>query len=275
MRPLLACLLFGLSLCSFATGCNGIVKTGDDPYTSESGMPHDSVPCLSQAPENESCTLDGYACFLVVDGCEIDFLCAGGSWKPQASDCTEPCAGQPPQGSACLTAGEGCTVGDECGATQWSCNPDHTWSVTNFDDPCCGGGCDCSQSACPAAPPGDGAACDPCVDASACQFELSTACGMQIVTVSCGPDALWHVPPLQGCGCSEHTTADSCAADPACRFLLSGCDAPSLNDDTCVPKDDCLDVPCAPGQSCTTFNAGECAGAAGCAECHQVNACLP
>jgi hypothetical protein len=262
---LLAALALAMSFASITAGCNGnVIVSGKGP-----GDPK----CPATFPDGQACSAEGAQCAYDAAECELTFECVAGQWAVEPAECATPCLGGDP-GSACVTVGESCDLGDECSHETWSCAADHTWSVAYSDggDPCCYGECGCEPFYCPETFPLEGESCNTCPD-NPCEYLMDTPCGPQQVTLTCGEDYLWHAAP-PACDCSAHLDPESCEADPACRFLSPGCDDPSLDKGGCFAKADCsADVGCPDGKACTTVNANICT-IDPCVTCMAVSLCL-
>jgi hypothetical protein len=257
-----ALLTLGASLASLAAGCEGSVTVNEqDPR------------CPANFPDGLGCSDQGLSCTYEAAGCDLVFECNGTTWGTPSSACTTACLEGKP-GSACALLGETCGIGDECSYEEWQCSEDHTWSVTYDDGP--DDDCGCDGSACPVAPPADGVACDPCQDSDYCMYFLQTTCGPKGAAVGCGPDGVWTtLLEQEPCDCTAYPTVEACEADPGCRYLSAGgCEAPTLDQSGCFPKNDCAaDGPCPAGTTCTTVNANLCT-LDPCIECAAVSLCL-
>lgn len=261
-----ALVTLGISLASLAAGCKGtVLVNGEDPS------------CPASFPDGQACSASGLTCSYEAAGCDLVYECDGDSWRIHDSACAGSCPGGS-QGDACLEVGDFCGFGEGCSYEEWECLADHTWNVVYYDEggDCCYGECECYPY-CPDVAPEEGAYCDPCWDGPFCTFGVTTACGEQSVSMECGADFTWHVvEPPPACDCSAHVFVEDCEADPACRYLTGGCEAPSLEQEKggCFPKTDCsADVPCPEGTACTTVNANTCTFDP-CIECTTVSLCL-
>lgn len=252
------------SLLLSAAGCRGTTSgeggggsTGSDPL-----CPIDLSLGELCSPEGEQCVYDG-------GGCTINALCADGTWVVDSSTCVTEC-GTGESGGYCAVVGDACISGYDCGARQWECKSDHTWWVKNVAGPCCGS----PVHECPAQMPIDGSPCDPCSDLAPCAYSVFTACGEQEAQLQCAQGGVWEVLVAPSCDCAAHATIDACSADPGCRYLSGGCDAPTLDAGACFPLLDCSgDIPCPDGTLCTAVNANDC-GIDPCVQCVSVSVCL-
>lgn len=176
--------------------------------------------------------------------------------------------GDASQGDSCAIVGEKCTIDEGCGGEWWECTSEHRWSVTYYDDLCCG------VTPCPATPPNEGEGCTPCYPA--CQWEAFGMCGNLVVDATCGDDWVWHVTAASSCDCSAYETKDACNADPKCRYLAPDeCNDPTFTAAACHPKEDCsADNPCAAGKTCTQVTANDTDCDLPCDLCKQMSLCL-
>jgi hypothetical protein len=260
-RHLLAIVL-GCFLLPLATGCKGNVIGG------AGGTTQNPPECPAQPSIGEPCSADDGPCNYEVASCVAGVVCNGGVWEAEPSDCATEC-GNSSGGGVCLTVGESCYLGGECGGQGWDCMEDHYWSITYYDELCCNN----PVNECPVALPVDGDYCDICSDVQKCEYTVETPCGPQPASVVCGPDdGMWHVALQPApCDCGVYDTFEACSADPGCRYLSGGCD---LDVGGCFPALDCgADGPCPAGTTCTSGTANDC-GLDPCVECVAVSVCL-
>lgn len=260
-----ALVALGSSLSALAAGCKGTVLV-------DGGNP----TCPATFPDGQTCSDEGLTCTYEAAGCDLVYACDGQSWGTPTSACDTPCMGGSPD-SACVQVGETCGFGEGCYYEEWNCQADHTWDVW-YDDggvDCCYGECECNPYYCPDVLPEEGAYCDPCWEGAYCEYRVFTACGDQAIALSCAPDYTWVTTlPATPCDCTAYPTVEECEADPACRFLMGGCEAPDLEAVGCFPKNDCAaDMPCQAGATCTQVNANLCT-IDPCIECAVVSLCL-
>lgn len=274
-RPALAVVL-GCLLFPLAAGCKGTViggGGGEGGTTTGTTTNTETNPpeCPAEPQVGQACSAGDGPCSYVVAACAVGVVCNGGVWEAQPSDCVTAC-GDGNGGGICLTVGESCYFGDECGGEGWDCMSDHTWAITYYDSFCC----NYPVNECPVDMPVDGDYCDICSDIQTCEYSIDTPCGPQPTSVVCSQnDSQWHVALLPApCDCGAYDTIEACSADPSCRYLSAGCDAPTLDAGACFPVVDCApDMPCPAGTTCTTVNANDC-GLDACVECVTVSVCL-
>jgi hypothetical protein len=236
--------------------------------------------CPTATPSSgASCDAAGARCAYPDGPCTMAFACGAvdHTWTLDGSTCTPAAvdcwAAQ--QGDLCAIPGDSCGEGDgPCGqGFVTRCGADHRWQVdTSIGDACCG-----DLGACPAAPPSEGEACDPCNQPQYCNY--ADGCGG--TTASCGPDAVWHIivedcpPPPPPDTCGAHADFAGCTAAPECRWLTPGCGGPALPTAGCFAAVNCNPGGCAPGLSCQEVLVDPCFNM-GCDVCvSDVSVCLP
>ncbi len=264
-------LALGCLLLPLAAGCKGTVIGGGGGGGGTTSTTSNTTPCPAQIPIGESCSAPGNLCTYDGGGCDVSFSCLDGTWvfDESATTCETTC-GAGPEGGYCPMVGESCYFGGDCGGEQWDCMEDHHWGITYYDEMCCNS----PIYECPLAQPAEWDYCDPCSDVQTCEYAVATPCGEQTLQWACGDDLAWHAGAPPACDCGAHQTIEACEADPACRYLSPGCDAPTLGDAFCYPKVDCTaDLPCLPGSMCVTVNANDC-GLDPCVNCISVSLCL-
>lgn len=267
-------ILFALALpaCgpSDGGGSGGSAGSGDtSPGGSDTGT---LDACPGPFPDGESCSVAGLTCQYTVGDCPLTYVCTGGTFVIQPSDCASDCDFGL-HADYCLHPGEPCVVADDCNIVTDTCAPDHTWDRTSTDYPDCGEEELCPNDQChPFDEIAEGAPCDPCDDAFECQYILDAACGPDIAAVTC-EQGVFHILDDPTCECSAHATAADCQADAACRWLSPGCDI-ELDTAACFPAADCLsDLSCLGDAQCWMLEANTC-DTDGCVECHTVHVCL-
>lgn len=174
----------------------------------------------------DACPTEGLECFYEDGPCQVGVVCeaiqecwdgagAGGPgssgsggdctytlyWQNASATCSPP--GVPCEaaehGDPCDLVGDSCGEGFECGWVDKYCQPDHTWAVDEYHDDCCYDDCFCEPYYCPTELPAAGASCDPCFDASYCEYFVDSPCGPLLMVAGCDTyDFTWH---LEGDGC--------------------------------------------------------------------------
>jgi hypothetical protein len=174
----------------------------------------------------DSCPAEGVECFYDDGPCEVGIVCeaiqecwdgagnAGPGSSGSGGDCTSTLYWQndsatcsPPavpcesaqNGDPCALVGDSCGEGYECAWIDKYCQADHTWLVAEYYDDCCYDDCYCDPYYCPPELPEPGTFCDPCFDASYCEYVVDSPCGPLFMVAGCADDDYtWHV---DGDGC--------------------------------------------------------------------------
>ncbi len=242
------------------------------------GGPNGSDCPATPPARGAACGVDGTVCSFQDGPCAMELICTAEihEWGVQSSVCS-------PAAVDCWSAGQGdvCAVpGDSCGEDdgpcgsgfQNTCGADHHWQVgTAPGGDCCGDG----ELPCPMTAPNDGDPCEACVDQVGCTYDCGT-------TASCGMDSVWHVtigdcpppPPTDPCA---SLSADACAANAGCRWLVPSCVMPALPQAGCFDAADCTVDTCVPGLTCQyAWVAVDACDAGDCSACSaQAALCLP
>ncbi len=254
MHPFTKLLSLGIFLSAALLACDHQVLNGTDG-DSDGG-------CVGPAPEP-------------YPGCPS--MCLAGQWVHNDMCANRPCPNaRPADGDSCTWEGQICSYLE---TTYGNCYEDEYYEVNLI---CTTAGWTttttyCSPIECPDSLPVQGADCSDWYDAYACSYAYEDECGPADAHASCDySTSTWIVEATSACTvCDQHASADTCAANPACRWLVPGCGEPALPVEGCFPADDCAADGCDEGETCTTSWHDPCWNAS-CDACGaEVQVCLP